>query len=84
MQFVVVDDTLKEERISKDLERADQKLIPVNLIYPPNYPAEPAVLLNELISPADALKVLARMEEIQNSLPQNKAKEAQVASQNLK
>ena len=84
MQFVVVDDTLKEERISKDLERADQKLIPVNIIYPPNYPAEPAVLLNELISPADALKVLARMEEIQNSLPQNKAKEAQVASQNLK
>ena len=84
MQFVVVNNTLKEERISKDLERADQKAIPVNIIYPPNYPAEPAVLLNELISPADALKVLARMEAIQNSLPQNKAKEAQVASQNLK
>ncbi len=84
MQFVVVDNTMKDERISKDLERADQKAIPVNIIYPPSYPAEPAVLLNELISPADALKVLARMEKIQNSLPQNKPKEPQVASQNLK
>ena len=63
--MIVVDDTLREERIARDLIRADRSLIPVNLIYPPNYPEEPAILLEALISPADALKVLARMEEIQ-------------------
>ncbi len=62
----MVDDTLREERIAKDLKRADQVIIPVNLVYPHNYPEEPAILLDALISPADALKVLARMEQIQN------------------
>ena len=62
--MVVVDNTDFEERIAKDLSRVDRVQIPVNLIYPPNYPEEPAVLLEELISPDDALKALARMEEI--------------------
>ena len=63
--MVVVDDTLREERIATDLSRADRSIIPVNLIYPPNYPQEPAILLEGFIGPSDALKVLARMEEIQ-------------------
>ncbi len=68
VQLVVVDDTLREERIARDLSRADRNLIPVNLIYPPNYPEEPAILLEAIISPGDALRVLERMEAIQNSL----------------
>ena len=68
MELVVVDDTLREERIARDLKRADRSIIPVNLIYPPNYPEEPAILLEALISPGDALKVLARMEQIQKGL----------------
>ena len=62
--MVVVDNTFNEERIARDLDRAGRNVIPVNLIYPPNYPEEPAVLLDELISPDDALKALARMEQI--------------------
>jgi hypothetical protein len=64
VEFIVVDDTLLEPRISRDLARCDRSIIPVNLIYPPNYPEEPAILLEGLVSPADGLKVLARMEEI--------------------
>ncbi len=63
--MIAVDDTRREERIARDLKRADRSLIPVNLIYPHNYPEEPAILLEELISPTQALEVLARMEEIQ-------------------
>ena len=64
MEFVVVDDTLREERIARDLSRADRSNIPVNIIYPPNYPTEPAILLDGLIGPAQALQVLDRMEEL--------------------
>jgi hypothetical protein len=70
VELVVIDDTLREERIARDLSRADRSIIPVNLIYPPNYPEEPCILLEGLISPSDALKVLARMEEIQSGTPQ--------------
>jgi hypothetical protein len=66
VELVVVDDTLREERIATDLLRVDRSIIPVNLIFPPNYPEEPAILLEGLISPANALEVLARMELIQN------------------
>ncbi len=65
MDLIVVDDTLREERIARDLTRVDRSILPVNLVFPPNYPVEPAILLEELISPDDALRVLARMEEIQ-------------------
>ena len=68
VEMVVVDDTLREARIAKDLKRVDRSLLPVNLIYPPNYPEEPAIMIDALFSPADALKVLDRMEKIQNSV----------------
>ena len=69
VELVVIDDTLREERIARDLSRADRNIIPVNLVYPPNYPEEPCILLEGLIGPSDALKVLARMEEIQTGKP---------------
>lgn len=68
VELVVVDDTLREERIAKDLKRVDRSIIPVNLIYPPNYPIEPAILIDAVFSPQDALDVLARMEKIQNGV----------------
>lgn len=55
--------------ISKEIARTEQQNLPVNLIYPPNYPLEPAIMLNELVTPKDVLKVLERMEKIQASLP---------------
>ena len=77
VELVVVDDTLREERIARDLKRADRRILPVNLIYPPNYPEEPAILLEELISPGDALKALARMEKIQDNLQMSRFSLAQ-------
>jgi hypothetical protein len=68
VELIVVDDTLSEERIARDLSRADRSTIPVNLVYPANYPDEPAILLEALISPADALKVLERMEKVQDTM----------------
>ncbi len=76
MEFVVVDDTLREERIARDLARSNRHVIPVNLVYPPNYPEEPAILLEEIISPADALKALARMEQIVNGGESNDSRVA--------
>lgn len=66
VQLIVCDDTKREPRHAADIERCDRTLLPVNLIYPPNYPAEPAILIDAVFSPGDALKVLARMEKIQN------------------
>ncbi len=47
--------------LKKDLARADRRNIPVNLVYPANYPESPAILLEELISPGDALRALERI-----------------------
>ena len=68
MALVVADMTSNEasDDIRKDLERIQlegggtQSNIPVNLIYPADYPASPAVLLDEVISPDDVLKALAQ------------------------
>lgn len=60
VELVVADMTKTPPEISKDLARADRRVIPVNLIYPVNYPKEPAILLEELISPADAIEALNR------------------------
>ena len=66
VDLIIVDDTKREARHAADIKRCDRSLLPVNLIYPPNYPQEPAILIDSLISPADAIKVLERMEHIQN------------------
>ena len=54
--------TDKEDQTkTKDLARADRRIIPVNLVYPADYPNSPAILLEELISPNDALRALDRL-----------------------
>ena len=61
VQLVKVDMTGNEQVLVKDLARAERKNIPVNLVYPADYPRRPAILLEELISPADALQALDRI-----------------------
>jgi hypothetical protein len=55
--MVAADMSQTNETISKDLLRADR----VNLVYPAD-PAAPAILLEELITPEDALKALDRVD----------------------
>ena len=59
--LVKVDMTGNEQVYKKDLARAERSNIPVNLVYPADYPARPAILLEELISPAQALEALAKI-----------------------
>ena len=66
MKLIVADMTTTDERINKDLARSDRRQIPVNLVYPPNYPEEPAILLEGLVFANDALEVLERIEDSQN------------------
>lgn len=54
----MVDMTNNDEVLQIDLARSDRQSIPVNIIYPANYPESPAILLEELISPADAHEAL--------------------------
>lgn len=59
--LVKVDMTGNEEIYTDDLARADRINIPVNLVYPADYPARPAILLEEFISPGNALDALERI-----------------------
>ena len=70
ISFVAIDFTKKDKAINewKELKRTDEKLLPVNLIYPPNYPEEPAIKMESLYSPADLNLVLDRIEKIVGSL----------------
>ncbi len=73
--------TGKEEIYNNDLARADRSSIPVNLVYPADYPARPAILLEELISPAQALEALDRIapETEESTAGQGKSNEKVVA-----
>ena len=64
VSFVKVDFTTKGNSQWKELARTGEKTLPVNLIYPPNYPDEPAIKLEFLFGPADVDLVLDRMEAI--------------------
>ena len=70
ISFVAIDFTKRDKAIQewKELDRTDEKLLPVNLIYPPNYPEEPAIKLESFFSPADVSLVLDRMDKIVASL----------------
>ncbi len=61
--IVAADMTITDEsqEITADLARADRSTISTYLLYPANYPAEPAILMEELISPDDVLKALKRI-----------------------
>jgi len=47
-----------------DLLRVNRSIIPVNVIYPPNYPEEPAIMIDTLFGPAEAMKILDRIQEV--------------------
>ena len=61
MALVKVDMTGNEQIYTTDLARADRRNIPVNLIYPADYPNRPAIMLEEIISPTQALEALERI-----------------------
>jgi thiol:disulfide interchange protein len=74
VELVKVDYTDKSPEITTDLQRSDQSMIPVNLIYPPNYPREPAILHSGIMTPGQALKMFERMETVQKWIEQNERK----------
>ena len=61
--LVAADMTVTEESeaVKADLARADRFTISTYLVYPANYPEEPAILLEEVISPDDVLTALKRI-----------------------
>lgn len=61
VEMVRVDMTQHEQVLAKDLARAERKNIPVNLVYPADYPARPAILLEEIFGPTQALQALDRI-----------------------
>ena len=44
-----------------ELTRTEMKNLPVNLIYPADYPNRPAIMLPEFVSPAVVLEALERV-----------------------
>ena len=62
IELVKLDMTKLTPEDKAELSRCDMKNLPVNLIYPPNYPDEPAIMLPEFISPGIALEALSRIE----------------------
>lgn len=58
--------TGNEQVYKTDLARAERNNIPVNLVYPADYPNRPAILLEELFGPNQALQAL---EQIANGAP---------------
>ena len=62
-----------------ELARSEMNNLPVNLLYPADYPESPAIMLPEFISPAVALEALNRIApktEQQEESADNKAEAA--------
>ena len=70
-----VDFTAKKDRERLELERTGGVALPTNMIYPPNYPAEPAIKLTSVLTYSEVNRVLDRMEEIIDSEKQADSKE---------
>ncbi len=64
VSFVKVDFTKNKNREKLELKRTGADALPVNLIYPPNYPAEPAIKLSPNLLEGEVNRVLDRMEKI--------------------
>ena len=66
MSFVKVDFSSDREREAEwtELARTGSDALPVNLIYPPNYPDEPAIKLSPNLLAGEVNRVLDRMEKI--------------------
>ena len=69
VELIQVDFTARDKITAREVERTERDNLPVNLIYPPNYPEEPAIMLDELVAPADVQRVLDRMQKIQEMMP---------------
>jgi thiol:disulfide interchange protein len=54
---VTADNTDGDELIKQDLDRADRKSLPTNIIYPAD-PAKPAIMLPEYLTPDIVIKAL--------------------------
>lgn len=59
--LVKVDMTKDNELYKSDLIRSNRQSIPVNIIYPADYPKSKAILLEELITPDDAIEALEKI-----------------------
>jgi len=64
VSFVQADFTANRDRERAELKRTGSDALPVNLIYPPNYPTEPAIKLSANLLESEINQVLDRMEEI--------------------
>jgi len=58
VEYVKVDMTVTSAQLNKDRDRSGRSGLPVNVIYPADYPNSPAILLEEAIYVDDALKAL--------------------------
>ena len=70
----------ESEQVVEDLARADRVTISTYLIYPAAYPEQPAILLEELISPDDVLAALKRISPKKNQQPSNRLKTKRTAA----
>lgn len=70
MQLVKLDMTKIDSVFKAELNRSGMKNLPVNLLYPADYPASPAIMLPEFLSPSIAMEALERVapEEPEESL----------------
>ena len=59
--MVKVDMTSNAAVYKKELIRTEMRSLPVNLIYPADYPNSPAIMLPEFLSPSVALEALERI-----------------------
>lgn len=75
--------TSNDQVMFKDLDRAERSNIPVNLIYPPNYPESPAILLEEVFGPGealDALKLVAKRTKASSVAAKKNSSSSEIAA----
>ena len=53
--------TGNEQVYKQELKRTDMSNLPVNILYPADYPERPAIMLPEWVGPATALEALDRI-----------------------
>ncbi|MEM7456133.1 MAG: hypothetical protein AAF456_17440 [Planctomycetota bacterium] len=53
--------TSNDQVYKQELSRTDMSNLPVNILYPADYPARPAIMLPEWVGPSTALEALERI-----------------------
>lgn len=61
VQLVKLDMTSNDPKFKAELNRCGMKNLPVNLLYPADYPKSPAIMMPEFLSPGIALESLERV-----------------------